>query len=193
MILRNYDNYVAWQMGDPDENKSGDELVFGDGYMTIKNRNGSVYNIYRQNSYLPLSYFLESTVNDTSNYGSSNIICGSGSTPEHYDDYKLESPFNTTQVTSVQGVAIKEKPLYDKDTNTLTYSYTRNYRANEDITIREIGVLYNAMNADKILVYRKVLETPLEVTAGNQFSLTFTSVVSLNPNKPANYEATASV
>lgn len=192
MILRNYDNYVAWQMGNPDTSKSQDELVFGDGYMTVKNRSGRVYNIYRQNQYLPFGLFMESAITEATSSGSSNIVCGSGSTPEHYDDYKLEAPFTNTQVTSVQGVSISEKPLYDKDTNTLTYSYTRNYRANEDITIREIGVLYYALNSDVILVYRKVLETPLEVTTGNQFSLTFTSVVSLNGNKPADYSVSAS-
>jgi hypothetical protein len=64
--------------------------------------------------------------------------------------------------------------------------------ANEDITIREIGVIYADFNT-QYLMYREVLETPIEVPVNANFKLTLTKKVSVNPNIPTDYAATASV
>ncbi|MBE6800684.1 MAG: hypothetical protein E7529_05720 [Ruminococcaceae bacterium] len=193
MILRNYDNILAYNAL-PNRNavEFPGEKVFGDGYLACKLTHGTVANPQYYNGYSPLSMFSESSPNSSAN-SYSNLICGSGDTEVTYDDYKLASPFTTKELSSVSGVHKVSEPVYDEETNTMSISYTRNFLANENVTVREIGIHYTLKNVGEVLIYRKVLENPIEVTAGNQFSLTFTAFVPINPNKPANYEATASV
>ena len=205
MILRNYDNIMLARtcpnIGLSFPVSTADS--FGDGKINVKDNSGVIRIIYPNNSawcYDPFSYFTEYRNTDTSlDAGYSNLICGSGSTPEHYDDYNLESLFTDSQISRVSGVHKIETALYDESTKSWTFTYTRNFLATEDITVREIGVnsgfYYTSSSSRRTscLVYRKVLETPLVVTAGNQFSLTFTTVISANPNKPANYDASAAV
>ena len=199
MLLRNYDNIMLARMcpNNTSEAPGTTNDVFGDGKINVKYLDGKIYTLqgsYNYWCYNPFNNFSEMSVNDYSSSGSSNLICGSGFTPEHYDDYKLESGFTSNQVKRVSGVHKLETPIYDETTDTWTFTYTRNFLANEDITVREIGVLssvYKSGGSNACLVYRKVLETPLEVKAGNQFTLTFTATLSANPNKPADYDANA--
>lgn len=203
MLLRNYDNIMLARMC-PNIGTSLSVSIadsFGDGKINVKDNSGVIKTIYPNNStwcYDPFSYFTENSNTCTSlNAGYSNLICGSGSTPEHYDDYNLESLFTDSQISRVSNVHKIETALYDESTKSWTFTYTRNFLAKENITVREIGVnsgfYYSGGSYKTCLVYRKVLETPLEVAAGNQFTLTFTATLSANPNKPANYDAGAAV
>ena len=194
MILRNYDNIMlGLSMITKNSITFPHEKVFGDGYITGKTISGNIMNLgFTSNMNNPLSRFSEGAINYADSYRS-NLVCGSGDTDVTYDDYCLASPFTTSQVSYVSGVSTESDPKYDAEKQEWTRTYTRNYLANEDITIREIGVYFALTTSDRYLVYRQILETPLEVKAGNQFTLKFTAIYPATPNKPANYEATASV
>lgn len=199
MLLRNYDNIMLARMcpNNTSETPATTDDVFGDGKINVKDISGNIKGLQGSHYYWynnPFNYFTENRSNDCGGSGYSNLICGSGSTSEHYDDYKLETPFTNSQISSVSGVHKIKTPVYDETTGSWTFTYTRNFLANEDITVMEIGVLSSIFSGGgyyTALTYRKVLETPLEVKAGNQFTLTFTATLSANPNKPADYDANA--
>jgi hypothetical protein len=205
MLLRNYDNMMTAKK--ISSRASGSATVFGDGHLTAKDLLESVYNIHSPCSdwaYLPLAYFHYNFDIDSKDgaYGYSNLICGSGNTSETYDDYKLASPFTSTQVSKIgQATFVTDTHTYNENDGTWTHTVTKTYIANESITIREIGVTSgfyykNGNYHGAALVYRKVLDTPIEVSAGATFVLSFTATVSANPNnpnKPADYDASVSV
>jgi hypothetical protein len=207
MILRNYDNIMAAKKCH--STSTGTATEFGDGYLTAKVYIGDVHNIYANHHgwvHLPLSHILHSaSINQNastsiSSIGSSNIICGSGNTDVSYDDYKLASGFTSKQVTKPSDeTGVTETINYDENEKVWIHTVNKRYTANENITISEIGIISdfaysNSSSAFKsALVYRKVLDTPIEVPAGANFILSLTTTVSANPNKPADYDATAAV
>lgn len=198
MLLRNYDNIITAKkrMLNSQGYASTDKTTFGDGHINMKTPNGSIQDIYicDYNYFEPFSVFLTT---DVSNYGYnrgySNLMCGGGNTPVTYDDYKLDAVFTSTQVTYASGDHRTGEPVYDETDNSWTFTYSRTFKANEAITVKEIGVGYNfhysSSSTAGSLLYRKVLDTPIEVPANANFVLSFTTKVYANPNKPANYDA----
>jgi hypothetical protein len=198
MILRNYDNIMT-MLSRPaiGLNYVGtDNTVFGDGHLNAKSyNNGAIINPYCEGLVTPFKKFSEAEVNVYT--GSSNLICGAGDTPVTYDDYKLDVAFTTDQVKVLSKFHKELEPIYNESDNSWTFTYTKTFTAKEDIVVKEIGVTsgfyYNSSNQNGALIFRKVLDTPIEVPANANFTLSFTITKSANPNKPANYEATASV
>lgn len=202
MLLRNYDNLmVAKCMPVSSTSKiiSTDTDVFGDGHLNVLSSSNikRAINFNTGWRYTPCSYFTDSFINTSGSLseGMSGLVCGNGDTPVTYDDYALELPFTASQVGYVSG-AHKTEMVYNESDNSWTTTYTRPLAAITDIVVKEIGVytgFYYGSSYDKALVYRKVLDTPIEVTAGSNFILTFTTVMSANPNKPADYDASAAI
>ena len=200
MLLRNYDNISAIHKIPciVSVNYFGDNTNYGDGYLSCKSTTGSICKICVYDNYTH-SLFNKFSFNgsDFSSTVSRNpidctLIAGSGSTPVTYDDYKLENVFTNSQVTKVS--QSRTNPSLVDDCWVSTYSVT--ILAKQDITLSEIGVINyqyidNGNTKYPFLLYREVLKTPIEVPANSNFVLSFTIKVPTNPNKPANYSASA--
>ena len=159
----------------------------------VKNVDGST--IY---SSIALGYYPLNNIVITNNIGSNNgntvLLVGSDDTPVTYDDYKI------TLISGLTGVSATEfqTGLIEDDTvfeNTIKVIYTNSNA--DSIIIKEIGAYFNVVgNASsnyQILLYREVLDTPIEVPSGANAVISLTKRTSLYPNIPADYVATASV
>ena len=210
MLLRNYDNIMAARHMAHFGLLSTDTETFGDGHINIRNPDGSIVQLYPNENWtsLPLQVFAESdnTYYNQIGAGASKLICGGGDIDINgnygvsYDDYKLAEIFTTAQVVYVPGTQKYER-AYNAEDNTWTITISRLFTnaTDDSITVKEIGVSsgtyydYSASKISYALTYRKVLDAPIEVPKGANFALSITKTVSANPNKPTNYDATASV
>jgi hypothetical protein len=195
MLLRNYDNYSNLislnrsSYGD----KIGDTSKFGDGYLNVKDINGTVRDVTYYYSLSPFYTW------NTGGNGCGTLFCfGSGSTPVDYDDYKLESLYKeSTDYSIVSNSITHTTPTYDEEDNTWENTISQAFTALKELTINEIGVyqkfVYKGSSTTTALIYRKVLDTPIVVPANANVVLSFTSKVNACSNKPANYEASVSV
>lgn len=158
-----------------------------------KNVNGdTVYSSFAV-GYFPFNNFVI-TNNVGSQNGQTALLVGSNDAPETYDDFKLNL------ITGLTGISATEfqTGLIENDTifeNTIKVIYTN---SNSDtITIKEIGAYYdpvgNTSNYYQFLIYREVLDTPIEVPAGANVVISLTKRVNLYSNQPADYVATASI
>jgi hypothetical protein len=111
----------------------------------------------------------------------SNLVCGPGTLDsegnimeETYDDYKI-TKFNSGQIKTA--AHWRDPLLYNEETSTWSNTYHKRYNAFRDITIHEIGVI----GIEGILLYRKVLDTPVHIPASEtepiMFEITFTQTV----------------
>ena len=203
MLLRNYDNFItAITSLNSLINYQSSVLssyvdVFGDGHINVKNMAGKITQIragQNAQSVAPLSNFGENDNGTNAGTNQSSLIVGGGTKEVSYDDYCLDNQFTTSQVTYVSNTQTKSR-VYDETENAWVSTYKRIMTAKEDITITEIGVkhFYYEQYSNTMLVYRELLETPIEVPANANFVLTFIQKIYANPNKPADYVATASV
>lgn len=201
MILRNYDNLmVAQRIATVDSSEVlGGFTSFGDESLTFRDMSGSVYPFrpfYQYNQ--PFNNFYKmDTWSSFNNRGQTYITAGKGSTPVTYDDYKLEEILTSDDAQKVnQNVS---ELVYDKETKSWSRTYNCVCVAKRDITIREVGIYFpvdytsNGSSAKTVLLYRKVLDDDIVVPANASFILSFTTTVSANPNKPADYVASANV
>lgn len=198
MLLRNYDNLCAYLQMPLKPGEKFSTTGFGDGSLCMKTTNGVVGLPTRQGSSenitTPFSRFGISSTDFDAFYDvfSACIVAGSGNTQVNYDDYKLDNMFSDSQVAKIDGSEIYSEAVLENGVWTKTYSVT--VLAKEAITVSEIGVLgyCKIPSSDcKLLLYREVLKTPIEVPANSNFVLSFTVKVPTNPNKPANYSASA--
>ena len=153
-----------------------------------------------QYKYTPFSWFTNgANTNNSLSQGQSNLIVGNGDTPVVYDDYKLDSVLSTTQVQNVSQI---ENHYIDDTTNSVISEYKKTFTAlTDDVVIKEIGVLSGAYYSTgtssqyyySYLVYREVLDAPIELLQGANVVITFTRKMPLYQNAPAEYEVTASV
>lgn len=197
MNLRNYDNLVtAIQLLNINGKtiSTGDHTSYGDGQLTCKLIDGTIYKISGYSSGNPGTgnCFTEFTSIDT------GLVCGSGDTAVTYDDYKLASIFSSSEISYVSCSC--SDLTYDETTNTFQKTLTKVFTAKTDITIKEIG-FYTKMSCHTVssnnasgsyytvLTYREVLDEPIEVAANSNFTLTLTTIVSACANKPAEYNA----
>lgn len=192
MLLRNYDNLMAisgmLKTRGTNNYISSDE-GFGDGILSVKRvYPDTVSRVVNSDwGYEPLSTFEGIQYTESFSTGSSNLGVGSGSRPVTYDDNKMESPLHLTFVNHSFDYS------YDEENNALVSNYRKIFSTTTDVTIREIGILYTAPGTGAILVYREVLESPIQVPAGSNVVIKFTKKQSLNQNRPTDYTATASV
>lgn len=195
MILRNYDNHIAMFQGTSSLGRStsynGSSITqevtdYGEGSLKCKSITGSVGDcVISYEHALPFCHWS----GGATTYNLSRLIIGDDNTAVSYNDYKLGN--NITGKTTFVSQQIESCRL-DITNNCIITNYKCVLMANEDITIKEIGVIYSDYNT-QYLMYREVLETPIEVQANATVTMTFTKKVSVNPNKPADYVATASV
>lgn len=187
MLLRNYDLMCALHQS------TFTDKVIESIKAKIKNADGGSLNVAATGIY-PLSSFVN--VNNTPGKGLYNIlVVGSNDTPVSYDDVKINliSGLTGVSITDTQGVLNEDENIFE---NVLKVVY--NNGNNESVIIKEIGVYQGvsgtyATTAWQTLLYREVLETPIEVPSGASVTISFTKRVSLNTNQPADYVATASV
>lgn len=142
---------------------------------TIKAFNGTEYDC----GYFDYFYNLTNNAYYTNNTKGMYIDVGFGNTPETSNDYRLadsnaigDNAGKLTWISSVQSAVYPSL-------RTVISSYRNN--TNEDVTIREIGIVqknsssnYMAKNS---LMTRKVLESPVVVHPGE--TVTFTEAIEL--------------
>lgn len=207
MLLRNYDNIMTahrltnFVKGETTNAKlATDTDVFGDGHINTKNTNGKIenYSMHGNNTFLPFYSFIEvDNASTSTNHYRSRIIVGSGNKPVSYDDYCLDTMFQSGE-TGFASNSSKVEKTYDEALGAWKNTYKRTFTntSNEEITVREIGVIYdhyhNANYGTSSLVYRKVID-PITVEADANFVVSFTQIISANPNKPADYDASAAI
>ena len=125
-------------------------------------------------------------INTTENYfnwqlsgGKVKMVFGTGTTPAKYTDYKLENPINEG-ITGVDYYVVKS---YNEDSNNYEAIITATFTSTIDTTITEVGLVKSIFDADSpswaeqashyynVLAAREVLETPIEVKAGETFTV----------------------
>jgi hypothetical protein len=200
MLLRNYDNLITlgsynwkkWSIFIPTDNSK-----FGDGDLTLKNTSGGLtYFISPPYPTMSFANLDNSYTSNNSKSGSCSLIVGSGDTLVTYDDYKLENIISTNDIQAVN--ITNTDPVYDIANDVWVGEYKKVFMALNDITIKEICVAYynsftNGGYYQTLLLYREVLETPIEVPANATVTVIFKVKVKPNSNKPADYVASASV
>ena len=203
MLLRNYDNFMTLiSLGNLTGVDAGDKTSFDDEHLCIKGWNSNTLYTVRINTsngtFSPFQMFSYSTGSGSAVFYSgptncSTLVAGSGDTPVTYDDNDLANVFTPSQVQKISCSA--GDAIYNPTDKTWEKTHTCTCLAKEDLIIREVGVthsFYCTYNSVTIaLVYRKVLDTPIEVPVNANFVLSFTTKVSANPNKPADYDANA--
>ena len=193
MFLRNYDNLMV-ALNTPSVTTSGtvastNAEIFGDGYLNFKSTNGTIRTIgmNTRNVVSPLLYYID---NSSNNYYSNagNIIVGNGSSSVTYDDYQLHTLINTEDIATItKGTTVERS--YDDATGEWTSIVKKVYCALKDITITEIGITtgcyYDNSYCDAVLIFRELLETPVEVPANSNVIISFAFKMNGNPNNPA--------
>lgn len=128
------------------------------------------YGIYNYSGHSTISPLREWRRETQSNCGRNSIIVGTCGDAESYDDYKI-STFNTQYVSTLSNYNTNGNITYNTENktcdNTITVSLLNNSGTSQ--TIREVGVIFN----DTLLIYRKVLETPLIVPIDGYFKVSF--------------------
>lgn len=193
MFLRNYDNLMV-ALNTPSVTKNGkvastDTKIFGDGYLNFKDTSGSIHTIgmSSKNVLSPLLYYIENNPNDYYS-GSGNIIIGNGSSSVTYDDYQLHTLISTSDISTVtNGTTIERN--YDDATGEWTSIVKKVYCALKDTTVTEIGIstgcYYDGTYTSAVLIFRELLETPVEVPANSNVVISFAFKMNGNPNNPA--------
>ena len=125
-------------------------------------------------------------INDVENYfnwqlsgGKVKMVFGTGTTPAKYTDYKLENPI-TEGITGVEYYVAKS---YNEDSNNYEAIITATFTSTIDATITEVGLVKSIFDKDNpswaeyaahyynVLAAREVLETPIDVKAGETFTV----------------------
>lgn len=184
MLLRNYDLLCALQLS------TFKKTVIDTIRTKIKTTAGSsIGNSTAFTSYIPFNNFII-TNNVTGTNGYSTLVVGSDDTPVTYDDYKISliSGLTGVSATEFQTGLIDNETIFE---NTIKTIYTN---SNADtVIIKEIGVYYNVANNTSYatMIYREVLDTPIEVPSGANVVISLTKKINLCSNQPAEYTATA--
>ena len=196
MLLRNYDNIMVGRslprMGNKQLNYG---TAFGDGSLICDNVSTKIGN--------QCAYVGERSPFDFNNDTVSNILTsrsqGDSILIASSDDEEVT--YDTVHITPISGFTYIRHAVDDLVYDEVTNTYSRTYRkvlgaGDSDIVINSIGVLYYCNGgtgwADP-LIYKKKLDQPVNVPANSNVELSFTTKVSANPNKPANYDASAVV
>lgn len=128
----------------------------------------------------------DTNINTVENYfnwqlsgGKVKMVFGTGTTPAKYTDYKLENPI-TEGITGVEYYVAKS---YNEDSNNYESIITATFTSTIDTTITEVGLVKSIFDKDNsswaeyaahyynVLAAREVLETPIEIKAGETFTV----------------------
>lgn len=118
------------------------------------------------------NYDLGSTMS-SSGYLGTRVVIGSGSAQETFEDFNMEAIISRSAgnyKVLAGSTMIRE---FGEDKQTMAYTFP--CQALKDITIREIGLSENFETTTNtfqdMLIYRKVLDAPIEVLTGQLFSV----------------------
>ena len=199
MLLRNYDNIMTrLRLPTPNVGIYQNGNFTDDTKLNIKQPNGQV--TPASGNYASFSFNVPfakwGTAVNTSGTswlyaGASNLDCY-GNVGVHYDDYKLTS-FDVDPSSLSDSISIST-PLFDAENKCWYQIRKQSYMANSDIIIKEIGVSNGSTNSSlnyignpgkntAPLVYREVLETPIEVKNGQIYTISLTIKSSILDNK----------
>lgn len=108
-----------------------------------------------------------------SNYGGTKVVIGSGSAQETFEDFNMEVIIKRSEGNYKVLAGSTMSRAFDENNQTMTYTFP--CQALKDITVREIGLSESfeaiANSPQEILIYRKVLDAPIEISAGQLFSV----------------------
>lgn len=199
MFLRNFDNINVVRRSPISLANPSASSTYGDGSLYCKNLAGYIQSIVPRGSMFTYFYNTQnSDIKLSDNNGSYCYIKWSDSTDEvSYDEYTVNLPATSSPVS------VSTETVYNETDGSYTTTVKQVYVAKEDLTVGSIVICmacaygsvdtYPTNKVHAVEIYREVLATPLEVAADASFVLTFEIKVSANPNKPADYTATASV
>lgn len=137
-------------------------------YNHFKATDGSLYTIDRYNDLYVLSIFSGNKTGSIyhSGTGYTGLVFGTGDTAESFDDYKLASQISSL---GVNGSATTTYAF--TDTGAAKVSYSGVFTATTTTTIKEFGCLSHiyysgSSKSNAVLLFRKVLSTPITLEAG---------------------------
>ena len=142
---------------------------------TVQNQNKYTASYFGSSSYFP------STVssNVRTDYTGAGVQLGSGTTPATENDYRIETPIGSTNVA----VAVTAQNVLDNDDLCVQYDILVTNNRSSDLTIAEIGYAQTIAVTDSkgstspsssvVLFDRTVLDTPVEIPAGEQGTIRY--------------------
>lgn len=212
MLLRNYDNInVAYKFMNANPEGTTQYVVatdttdFADGHINIKSLDNVIYGIYARSdsnySVYPLTVWGEDTIDTTSlSMGYSYFMLGDGTTPVTYDDYKLDKLIPKSIIAPLKSTIRTSSLAYDSSDNSFSRTFRQTFIAYSDITVKEIGVKHctyasnsTSTNINPTLVYREILDQPVDVPQGATFVVNLTIKYFANTNKPAETQVDVAV
>lgn len=126
-------------------------------------------------------------------YAYSTLHLGEDDTPVTYDDYRLGNYHTLTSVS----MAAQTPYLDDNNCVIAPYMFVYCNSTDSPVTIKDLCVTYRGINTPNqsysFMVYREVLDNPIEVPVGANVVITLNRKISLISNQPVDYVATASV
>jgi len=176
-FTRNYDMLRMLSMGlDTDLYKFESTFDFKPWF--LKKTNGELVYSYTSHAYSynggspvsTISPFRDWRTATTVSCGRCSLVVGTDNTPETYDDYKI-STFTCNTFLANSNIDANGSFAYHPEnkhiSNTITVSFFNSSGTTQ--TVNEIGVLM----CNELLIYRKVLETPLTVPPDGYFKVSF--------------------
>ena len=136
----------------------------------------SLFNCFSTNTNINI---VENYYNWQLSGGKVKMVFGTGTTPAKYTDYKLENPI-TEGITGVEYYVVRS---YNEDSNNYESIITATFTSTIDTTITEVGLVKSIFDNDNpswaenasyyynVLAAREVLGTPIEVKAGETFTV----------------------
>lgn len=139
------------------------------------------------------------TYNKTDNVPPASItgttLCvGSGDTAVTYEDYTINFISGLTCISVTQQTDGVTEDNKFQDSVQVIFCNSNS----SAVTIKEIGIFYSGVTGKQAgysnyLIYREVLDTPIEVPVGANVVIKFSKSSTIYNNAPADYVATASV
>jgi hypothetical protein len=162
----------------------------------LKNYNGSVSYNDRGSWRPPFSSFNQYNNGSTSSSGSI-LVLGSNNAKESYEDYTISAISNLTFLTVEESCKLSDDELCLENTFIARY-YNNN---SSSVVVGELGVCSCLGGSSSTshnwnytyLIYRKALETPIEVPAHGNIIVKLVLKTPIYPNKPTDYIVSASV
>ena len=189
MLLRNYDNIMSANGLLAGGGQFGSE--FGSNNLTIKYNNGQ---IAAPLNYVPFKSASSANNNaydqSTSYYGTGgnfHLFCSANKDTPDYNDTIMTNLCDAKYVTHYYE-DLKEIQL-ENGKRAWKRSYKKLYSANKKLQIGSVGVCLETGNKNTyVLLSKEELPEILEVLQYTNFELSFTTIVTQNPNEPPKTE-----
>lgn len=145
-------------------------------YTAVGFNQASLFNCFSNNTNINA---IENYFNWQLSGGKVKMVFGTGTTPAKYTDYKLENPI-TEGITGVEYYVVRS---YNEDSNNYEAIITATFTSTINTTITEVGLVKSIFDNDNpiyseyasyyynVLAAREVLETPIDVKAGETFTV----------------------